>query len=88
MPAANDATPPANVYESNGQLSIVVPVPGAHAEHTAVHLEPDRLDILAECKYPQEDQRYLRRDWQDVCVGAYRTDLDLRKRREASDTVA
>ena len=77
MPAANDATPPANVYESNGQLSIVVPVPGAHAEHTAVHLEPDRLDILAECKYPQEDQRYLRRDWQ---VGSWRLDLPLPRR--------
>jgi HSP20 family molecular chaperone IbpA len=68
------AIPPANVYEANGQLSIAVPVPGSHREHTSVVVHPDRLQVVAECKYPQAEQHYLRRDWQ---VGAWELDLDL-----------
>lgn len=68
------STPPANVYESNGQLSVAVPLPGAHREHTSIVIRPDHLEVVADCKYAQEDQHYLRRDWQ---VGSWRLDLAL-----------
>lgn len=68
------ATPPANVYESNGQLTVAVPIPGAHGEHTSILLQPHQLHVVAECKYAQEDQHYLRREWQ---VGSWELDLEL-----------
>jgi len=68
------ATPPVNLYEGSGQLSAVVPLPGAHPDSISVRLAPDRLDVVAECKYPQESQHYLRRDWQ---VGSWRLELPL-----------
>ena len=77
MAVAHELTPPANIYEGTGQLSVAVPVPGAHGEHTSVHLAPDRLRIEAQCKYPQSSQHYLRRDWQ---VGTWRLDLPLPRR--------
>src|SRR5262249_48935101 len=73
----SSASPPANVYEGSGQLSVAMPIPGAHPDHISVRLEPERLDVVAECKYPQENQRYLRRDWQ---VGSWRIDLALPRR--------
>lgn len=69
--------PPANIYEGNGQLSVALPIPGAHREHTRVLVTPEHLSVEAECKYPQEQQRYLRRDWQ---VGSWSLDLDLPRR--------
>jgi HSP20 family molecular chaperone IbpA len=75
------AKPPVNVYEGSGQLSVAVPLPGAHPDHISVELAPERLDVVAECKYPQESQRYLRRDWQ---VGAWRLDLELPRRIDPS----
>jgi HSP20 family molecular chaperone IbpA len=77
MSETSGATPPANVYEGSGQLSVAVPLPGAHPEHISVQLAPERLDVVAECKYPQESQRYLRRDWQ---VGSWRLGLPLPRR--------
>jgi HSP20 family molecular chaperone IbpA len=78
---ADGATPPANVYEGSGQLSVAVPLPGAHPEHISVRLAPERLDVVAECKYPQESQRYLRRDWR---VGSWRLALPLPRRVDPS----
>jgi HSP20 family molecular chaperone IbpA len=75
------ATPPANVYEGSGQLSVAVPLPGAHPDHISVELTPERLDVVAECKYPQESQRYLRHEWQ---VGGWRLDLALPRRVDPS----
>ncbi len=75
-PATPTSEPPANVYEGNGQISVVVPVPGAHPEHTHITLEPHRLRLEAVCKYAQESQHYLRRDW---TVGLWRLDLPLPK---------
>jgi HSP20 family molecular chaperone IbpA len=75
------ATPPVNIYEGNGQLSIALPVPGAHREHTKVLVRPDRLHISAEGKYAQENQHYHRREWQ---VGAWELDLELPKRVDPS----
>lgn len=69
--------PPANVYEGSGQLSVAVPLPGAHREHVSVSVEPEHLVVLAECKYPQRDQHYLQHDWQ---VGSWRLDLALPRR--------
>src|SRR5436190_24277240 len=71
------ATPPVNVYESNGQLEVTLPIPGAHGDHTSVTLDPERLRVEALCKYAQENQRYLRREWQ---VGAWELDLELPRR--------
>ena len=67
-------TPPANVYEGNGQLSVAVPVPGAHPDHTEVLVTPERLTVIAENKYPQADQHYHRHEWQ---VGQWRLELAL-----------
>jgi HSP20 family molecular chaperone IbpA len=69
--------PPANVYEGNGQLSVAVPVPGTHREHTRVTLKPERLQVEADCKYPQEQQHYLQREWQ---VGCWELEMDLPRR--------
>ena len=68
------STPPANVYEAHGQLSVALPVPGAHPDNISVVVRPGRLQVLAECKYPQESQSYHRREWM---VGAWRLDLAL-----------
>jgi len=75
------ATPPVNIYEGGGQLSAAVPLPGAHPEHVSVRLAPERLEVVAECKYPQQSQRYLRRDWQ---VGSWRLDLVLPRAVDSS----
>jgi HSP20 family molecular chaperone IbpA len=68
------ATPPVNIYEGNGQLSVVIPIPGAHPSHIDVSVSANKLRLDAKCKYLQEDQHYHRRDWQ---VGSWRTELDL-----------
>ena len=69
--------PAVNVYEGSGQLSVAVPIPGAHPEQTRIQLRPDRLLLEADCKYPQESQHYLQRDWQ---VGRWSLDLELPRR--------
>lgn len=74
---ARATEPPVNVYEGGGQLSVAVPIPGAHRDHTSVALTSGHLRIDADCKYPQEQQHYLRRDW---LVGSWSLDLDLPQR--------
>ena len=81
MSDTNRSEPPINIYEGSGQLSVAVPVPGAHPDHISVRLEPERLGITAECKYPQESQRYLRRDWQ---VGSWHVNAALPRRVDPS----
>lgn len=75
------SVPPANVYEGNGQLSVAIPLPGAHPDGVSVHLAAERLDVVAECKYPQDNQRYLRHDWQ---VGSWHLELPLPRRVDPS----
>src|SRR5256885_16160692 len=75
--ADHGATPPVNVYEGSGQLSVAVPLPGAHPDHISVRLEPERPEITADCKYPQESQRYLRHDWR---VGSWHLETGLPRR--------
>lgn len=71
------SSPPANVYEASGQLSIAVPLPGVHREHVDVSVEPERVLVTADGKYPQVSQNYLRHDWH---VGSWRLDLKLPRR--------
>jgi HSP20 family molecular chaperone IbpA len=71
------AAPPANVYEAGGQLSVAVPLPGVHREHVSVNVEPERLQVSADGKYPQHSQNYLHHGWH---VGSWRLDLALPKR--------
>jgi len=72
--AASLETPPANIYESAGQVSVAIPLPGTHAENVEVLLQRDRLTVRAEARYPQEQQHYLLREWQ---VGTFQRDLRL-----------
>ena len=75
--AHEQAVPPANVYEGSGQLSVAVPLPGVHKDHVSVTVEPERLLVTAEGKYPQESQHYLQHGWH---VGSWRLDLPLPRR--------
>jgi HSP20 family molecular chaperone IbpA len=68
------AVPPVNVYEGQGQISIVMPIPGAHPEHVRLTLTATALRMRADCKYAQERQSYHRRDWQ---VGSWHADVPL-----------
>ena len=41
------ATPPVNVYEGNGQLSLAVPIAGTHPDQVRVVVEPRLVTIDA-----------------------------------------
>ena len=56
-------SPPVNVYEANDQLTVAIPVPGAHHDTTEVRLDGETLTIRAEARYPQEQQHYLQHEW-------------------------
>jgi HSP20 family molecular chaperone IbpA len=75
------AVPPANVYEGSGQLSVAVPLPGVHKDHVEVTVEPERLLVTAEGKYPQESQHYLQHGWH---VGSWQLDLPLPRKVDPS----
>lgn len=73
-PTLESAVPPANIYESAGQMTVAIPLPGTHAETIAVVLGKDRLRVQAEARYPQEQQHYLQHEWH---VGTYQRELPL-----------
>jgi HSP20 family molecular chaperone IbpA len=75
--ALQPTTPPVNVYEGNGQISVAMPLPGAHPEHVEVVVSPTKVLVKAECKYQQDAQHYLRHDWR---VGSVHADIDLPQR--------
>lgn len=75
------ATPPANVYEGNGELSIAAPIPGSHPQHTEVVVTPSQVRVEARCKYPQENQHYHRHEWR---VGSWRLAVDLPQKVDPS----
>jgi|SRR5437588_12060232 len=75
--ALQTAKPPANIYTGNGQLSVAVPLPGAHRDHVRVVIKPGELRVDADCKYPQSAQHYMLHEWQ---VGSWELDLDLPQR--------
>ena len=67
-------TPPINVYESSGQLTIALPLPGAHHDTVEVRLEGQKLSVRAEARYPQEQQHYLHHEWK---VGRSQRQIEL-----------
>ena len=75
--ATPSIAPTANVYEGNGQLSVAMPLPGAHPEHVEVVVGPTAVLVHAQCKYPQEAQRYHRHDWK---VGWVHAEVPLPRR--------
>ena len=69
-------SPPVNVYEANDQLTVAIPIPGAHHDTTDVMLDGRTLIIRAEPRYPQEQQHYLLHEW---AVGATYRQIELPK---------
>src|ERR1700716_3629581 len=67
-------SPPVNVYEANDQLTVAVPIPGAHHDTTEVTLEGRALTVRAEARYPQERQHYLQHEWS---VGTSHREIEL-----------
>jgi HSP20 family molecular chaperone IbpA len=68
------AVPPANIYESAGQMTVAIPLPGTHAETIEVLLGKDLLRVHAEARYPQAQQHYLQREWH---VGTFEREVRL-----------
>lgn len=67
-------SPPVNVYEANDQLTVALPVPGAHHDTTEVVLDGRRLIVRADARYPQEQQHYLQHEWS---VGTSHREIEL-----------
>ena len=65
-----------NVYEANDQITVAIPIPGAHHDTTEVILEGRTLIVRAEARYPQEQQHYLQHEWS---VGTSRREVVLPK---------
>jgi HSP20 family molecular chaperone IbpA len=78
-------SPPANVYEANGQLTVAIPVPGAHHDTTEVVLDGRILSVRAGARYPQAQQHYLRHEWS---VGTSHRDIELPRPVRASGAKA
>ncbi|MDQ6714418.1 MAG: Hsp20/alpha crystallin family protein [Candidatus Dormibacteraeota bacterium] len=66
--------PPVNVYEANDQLTVAMPMPGAHRDTLDVRLDGRLLIVDAEARYPEEQQHYLQHEWS---VGTSHRDLEL-----------
>jgi HSP20 family molecular chaperone IbpA len=56
-------SPPVNVYEADDQLTVAIPIPGAHHDTTEVMLDGRKLIVRAEARYPQEQQHYVQHEW-------------------------
>jgi HSP20 family protein len=70
------ASPPINVYEANDQLTVAIPIPGAHHDTTEVTLDGRTLIVRADARYPQEQQHYVQHEWS---VGTSHREIDLPK---------
>jgi HSP20 family protein len=77
--------PPVNVYESNGQITVAIPMPGAHHDTIDVRLDGQKLSVQAEARYAQSQQHYHRHEWS---VGSSRRDLELPKPVQAEGAKA
>jgi HSP20 family protein len=77
--------PPVNVYEANDQLTVAIPMPGAHHDTVAVSLDGRRLSVDAEARYPQEQQHYLQHEWS---VGTSHREVVLPKPVQSSGAKA
>jgi HSP20 family molecular chaperone IbpA len=69
-------SPPVNMYETNEQITVAIPMPGAHHDTVTVNLEGRRLTIDADPRYPQAQQHYLRHEWS---VGTSHQEIELPK---------
>jgi len=77
--------PPVNVYEANDQITVAIPVPGAHHDTVHVILEGQQLRVDAEARYPQEQQHYVQHEWS---VGTSHRDIELPRPVRASGAKA
>ena len=68
--------PPVNVYESPDQITVAIPLPGAHHDTVSVDLAGRRLTVDAEARYPQEQQHYVQHEW---TVGTSHREVELPK---------
>ena len=68
--------PPVNVYEASDQITVAIPIPGAHHDTVSVSLNGRRLIVEAEARYPQEQQHYVQHEWS---VGTSHREIDLPK---------
>jgi HSP20 family protein len=66
--------PPVNLYEANEQITVAIPIPGAHHDTVQVSLQGRQLAVDAEARYPQEQQHYLQHEWS---VGTSHREIDL-----------
>ena len=66
--------PPVNVYEANDQLTVAIPIPGAHHDTVDVSLMGRRLIVDAEARYPQAQQHYVQHEWS---VGTSHREIEL-----------
>lgn len=57
------SSPPINFYESNGRLAAAIPLPGARRDRIRLTITPQRLTLLAEPEYPEEEEDYLKQQW-------------------------
>jgi HSP20 family molecular chaperone IbpA len=78
-------SPPVNVYEANDQLTVAIPVPGAHHDTAEVILDGRKLIVRADARYPQEQQRYLQHEWS---VGTSHREIELPRPVRASGAKA
>ncbi|TMC42872.1 MAG: Hsp20/alpha crystallin family protein [Chloroflexi bacterium] len=66
--------PPVNLYEANDQITVAIPIPGAHHDTVQVSLQGRQLTVDAEARYPQEQQHYLQHEWS---VGTSHREIDV-----------
>ena len=66
--------PPVNLYEANDQITVAIPIPGAHHDTVHVSLQGRQLTVDAEARYPQEQQHYLQHEWS---VGTSHREIDV-----------
>jgi HSP20 family protein len=67
-------SPRVNLYETHDQLTVAIPIPGAHHDTIEVVLDGRTLSVRAEARYPQEQQHYLQHEWS---VGTSHRDIEL-----------
>jgi len=77
--------PPVNIYEASGQLTVAIPMPGAHNDTVEVVLEGRRLRAQAEARYAQEQQHYLQHEWS---VGRFQREIELPRAVQAAGAKA
>lgn len=66
---------PVNVYETEGDVVVIAPMPGVQAEDIDVQVQGTTVSIRAGLRGPgQENRRYLRHEW---TYGPYQRTVEL-----------